>query len=98
MARHVDLVAIVFSGNRTAGSAESRTVGRVRRLVRGLAGFPFRQVWFGLQEAYRDEFGGPSDVDTIRVPEVNDPEVARIVERIRPDLVLVSGTNCLADP
>jgi len=98
MAQHADLAAIVFSENRTARSAESKTVSRIRRLVRGLAGFPFRQAWFGLQKTYRDEFGGPPDVETIRVPEVNDPEVARFVERIRPDLVLVSGTNLLRGP
>lgn len=69
----------------------------VRRLIRGVAGYPFRRAWFRLLDHYQRSF--PNFPGTTRVHSgVNEPSVIRQVEDLKPDLVLVSGTDMLRKP
>jgi methionyl-tRNA formyltransferase len=68
------------------------------RVVSVTLGLPLRRAWFGMMSYYDRRYPEfpPSEVSTHQ--NVNSESVIGLVERIRPNLVMVSGTNLLKQP
>lgn len=58
-------------------------------------GLPLRRAWFGMLDHYDKAFPGFPDVPTAVHQGVNADTVLDLVQRERPGIVLVSGTNLL---
>lgn len=61
-------------------------------------GLPLRRAWFGMLDHYDKAFPGFPDVPTAVHRGVNADTVLDLVQRERPEIVLVSGTNLLKPP
>lgn len=80
------------------GGVGARKQGLLRRLPRAVAGLPLRRAWFGMLNHYERGYPAFPIEPVVRTPDVNATSVIGLVERERPDLVLVSGTNLLKGP
>lgn len=67
----------------------------LRRKLAGVAGLPVNLAWRWLQRRYARMYDGFPAMPTIVASSANDPEVVDFIQSIRPELVLVSGTNIL---
>lgn len=81
-----------WTGRKASLGDRIRAAGR--RLVSASIGLPLRRAWFGMLGHY-DRLHPDFPLPPIEVADVNTPEVLALVERERPDLVVVSGTNLL---
>lgn len=84
----------------TGGGGKRKPLGRrlldqARRVARSAVALPFRRSWFGMLAHYEHRFPRWPEAETIAVGDVNEPASAAFVERLKPDLVVVSGTNLL---
>lgn len=99
--RECDVVGVVSSSNLPVGASRRRPA---RRLVNAVAsrtvGRPFVEAWWALQAHYAErhgrDFSGSAPV--IEVPNVNDSATVTAIHELRPDLVIVSGTNIVRSP
>ena len=71
---------------------------RLARIARGLVGLPLRKAWFGMLARYDRRFPHFPVEPILEVDDINDPAVLELVHSLRPELVLVSGTNLLKQP
>jgi methionyl-tRNA formyltransferase len=94
---HCDIRAIVLSANRPRKSPSRARRWRIlmNRIAGRLAGRPFVAAWQQLQQSYRELYPGFPDVPVVRVRNVNDAATVETIERISPDLIIVSGTNLI---
>ena len=76
----------------------SRRETLARRAVRALAGYPLRRAWFTLMAHYERLYPHYPVAPLLEVDDVNDPAVVEKLEHVRPDLIVVSGTNLLRRP
>jgi folate-dependent phosphoribosylglycinamide formyltransferase PurN len=81
----------------TPAAAKARTK-LSRRLAGALLGLPLRRAWFAMLASYARRFPEFPEVPLSRHEGVNSDSVCRLVEEVRPDLVLVSGTDLLRPP
>ncbi len=95
IAAKADVAGIVFSKN-----IPRRRPGLSKRLslsANGLAnrtiGRAFIRTWFELLDNYHVQFPSPPSSEIINVDNVNDPPTVELISRVKPDLVVVSGTN-----
>jgi len=85
---HVAKVRLVPTGGRKLiRSAVSITLGR------GL-----RAAWLGMLRHFEEQFGDWPAVPSSSHSSANDPTLADLIERERPDLVLISGTDLVRKP
>lgn len=102
IAAHLPIAAIVtVQPRRDWSTKKPGLVGRARnfgrRLVSASVGLPLRRAWFGMLAHY-DRLYPDFPQAPIEVADINATEVLALVERERPDLVVVSGTNLLKQP
>jgi methionyl-tRNA formyltransferase len=101
IAAHLPIAAIVTVTPRRSWTKKPSLPRRLKALAsRVLAfpvGLPLRRAWFGMLEHYDRAFLD-FPVQPLEVDDVNTPEIVALVERERPDLVVVSGTNLLKTP
>jgi methionyl-tRNA formyltransferase len=81
-----------------APSGRAKGAAQLGRLVRGIAGLPLRKAWFGMLGRYEREYPEFPIEPILSVTDINDHAVAMAIDRIAPDLALVSGTNLLRQP
>ena len=101
IAAHLPIAAIVSVVPGPAAEKKSlakRLVSLARRAAALPANLPLRRAWFGMLAHYADRYGGFPEAPVTEVPSVNAPAVLDLVERMKPDLVVVSGTNLLRRP
>lgn len=77
---------------------ENSAQAKIRRLARGIAGLPLRYAWFGMLTHFDEMFPQFPQQPILTVDDVNNPQVRKLVDALRPDLVIVSGTNLLKQP
>lgn len=70
----------------------------VQRAASALAGRPLAQAWQSLQDTYARQYPLPIDVESLQTGDINADIVLELVDRIAPDLTIVSGTNLLRQP
>ena len=90
-----DVAGIVFSRNipRRKPNLKKRTRLFLNRVANRTAGRELVETWFELQRRYGARFSSVPTSDVTDVDNVNDVETIRALERIGPDVVVVSGTN-----
>ena len=90
-----NVAGIVFSKNisRRKPDLKKRSKFFLNRIAGRTVGREFVDTWFRLQERYQDRFSAPPSCEIAEVDNVNDVETIRMIERVMPDLVVVSGTN-----
>jgi methionyl-tRNA formyltransferase len=101
IAAQLPIAGIVTVTPRRSWTKKPSFAKRVKGLAgRALAfplGLPLRRAWFAMlahyDAAYPDFPAAP-----LQIPDINAPEVLALVERVMPDLVVVSGTNLLKPP
>jgi methionyl-tRNA formyltransferase len=90
-----DVAGIVFSKN--IPKRRPPAVKRARLFANAIAsrtvGRQFVDVWFEMQRKYGSLFRDISANDVTEVQNVNDAAALDTIERLKPDLVVVSGTN-----
>jgi methionyl-tRNA formyltransferase len=95
--QRVDLVGVVISKNipkkKKVLTPVERLAEQLRRVQNRTVGRPYAGAWFALQSGYAREFTTLPNVPQEQVPGVNDDATLRFIERHKPDLVVVSGTN-----
>ncbi len=84
--------------HRAAKDPVARLGGFGRRAAGFALGYPLRRAWFRMLRHYDGLYPRFPDVAQEKVADVNAPEVERLVHRVRPDLVVVSGTNLVKPP
>lgn len=89
-------VLVQPGSRRPTGMAQVRAL--TRRIANAAVGRPLAQAWQALQRHYAGRYPQLIDVHTQRTGDVNSVEVLDLVDRIRPDLTIVSGTNLLRQP
>lgn len=94
----VQLAGIVEVTAPPAGKAGAGRTLSAARLARFAAGLPLRRAWFGMLADYATKYPRFPDVPLTGVSNINAPEVLDLLETVKPDLVLVSGTNLLKAP
>lgn len=57
-----------------------------------------RKAWINLQDYYRNKFPEFPDVDLIHVENINSKTSVQFINRIQPDLIVVSGTRIIRKP
>jgi folate-dependent phosphoribosylglycinamide formyltransferase PurN len=72
--------------------------GPWRRLKGVLLGLPMRTAWFGMQAHYEQLYPDWPTPDTTRHDGVNSESIAALAASLKPDLVIVSGTDLLKQP
>jgi len=92
------IAAIVCVTPRQATTGEGAVRRALARVRRGLVGLPLRRAWFGMLDHFERAFPHFPVPPSLHVDDVNSEEVAALVDRERPDLVVVSGTNLLKGP
>lgn len=98
IAAHLQIAAIATVTPRRSWTKKPRLTKRLKSIAsRALAfpvGLPLRKAWFGMLGHYDRAFPA-FPVPPLEVSDINESEVVALVERERPDLVIVSGTNLL---
>lgn len=101
IARHLPLAGIVAVTSGQRGTKTPTLAKRAKSIARraaGLpAGLPLRRAWFGMLAQYDANYPA-FPLEPVAVTDINAPEVIALVERERPHLVVVSGTNLLKRP
>lgn len=98
LASQAEIAGIVLVRPAPKAGKRRRLLDQARRAARGAVGLPFRRSWFGMLAHYDRLYPRWPDAETIEVADVNDPATADLVARLKPDLVVVSGTNLLRPP
>lgn len=68
------------------------------RFIAATLGLPLRRAWYNMMAHYDRRWPSLPSTEVSSHPDVNSESVVRLVERIQPDLVMVSGTNLLKQP
>ncbi|HEX5184746.1 MAG TPA: formyltransferase family protein [Allosphingosinicella sp.] len=92
--RIVPLSAVAIAGRR----APRKRADWRRRLAAVTWGLPLRRTWFGMLRHYARLFPDFPAVPVTRYDDIDAPALAEMIDRERPDLVLVSGTALLKPP
>ena len=71
---------------------------RLRRIARAVIGYSFVRVWREMMRRYGQKFPTFPEVDISEHHGVNSTSVTDLIDRVRPALVLVSGTDLLREP
>jgi folate-dependent phosphoribosylglycinamide formyltransferase PurN len=74
---------------------KSNLMQRSKKLLLNLCIFSVENTWIKLQRRYLDQLKEFEISPAIKVANVNDEEVYKLIKREQPNLVLVSGTNLL---
>lgn len=83
-------------GNTSVGRFRS---GQIRQQLSSITiGYPLRAAWYGMLRHYDALYPDFPISPALNCADVNTPSVHEYVARVKPDLVLVSGTNLLRDP
>lgn len=95
MTEACEVSAIVVSENipRKKPTLTKRFESLVNRVTGRLAGREFVETWLRMLGEYDAEFPAFPDVPVIRVKNVNDAATLEVLEKLAPDLTIVSGTN-----
>lgn len=95
IAKEAEIAAIVCSRNIATRRPGAKK--RLKLLLNGIAGRtigrPFVKTWFQLLERYDSLYPKLPPADIIEVHNINDEATVETIERLLPDLVIVSGTN-----
>jgi methionyl-tRNA formyltransferase len=97
ISRRLELAGVVVSKNipqkKRALSLRERAMNLVRKAQSRTFGYAFSEVWKDVQSEYRKEFPVFPTCPILEVQSINDSTVRDFLDRTRPDLILVSGTN-----
>src|SRR4051812_28249548 len=90
-----DVAGVVFSRNipKRKPPAAKRAKLFVNAIAGRTVGRQFVDIWFEMQRKYNSLFPGVPTSDVTEVRNINDAETSNTIERLEPDLVVVSGTN-----
>ncbi len=94
-AEKFDVAAIVLSQNipKKKPSLSKKANLLVKRLAGRTFGREFVDVWFEMQKKYDSLYPDFPEAEIVRVENVNAKESFQTIEKHKPDLVIVSGTN-----
>lgn len=103
IADHFPLAAIIVVDPSTKPPTpkrdlRNRTTKLFRRAMRGVASLPLRKAWFGMLNYYNRLNPVFPIEPTLTVGDINAREVTALVDHMKPDLVVVSGSNILKRP
>ena len=95
IAAKADVAGIVFSRNipRRAPGFVKRAKLFANRVAGRTVGREFVDAWFEIQRKYDLQYTDLPTQEIVEVDNVNDPATVETIERLSPDLVVVSGTN-----
>jgi folate-dependent phosphoribosylglycinamide formyltransferase PurN len=93
LASEVNLVGIVVSRNQTKSKPKRPWRLFANRIEGRVVGRPFVRVWHEMLRTYQRAYPSLPDVPVENVNNVNDPATLAFLQRLAPDLVIVSGTN-----
>lgn len=93
---------VSISGPGSASTPQVRWIdvwgAQINRVIRGIGGRPLGHAWRAMQRYYALQYDRFPEVQSIKSTDVNSSEVIALIEEIRPDLTIVSGTNLLRQP
>ena len=76
-------------------SSIPRMIWRILSSV--LTGLQFRKSWLGMLNYFEENYLDFPEVPIIKCSDINNEEVINEIKKLKPDLVVVSGTNLLRD-
>ncbi|WP_201603459.1 formyltransferase family protein [Psychrobacter submarinus] len=88
----LDAVIIVNKKSTTKNAIKDRLISKGMKKVLSL---PLSIAWRKMQASFQKNLNGFTSVERLVVDDVNSQAVVDLVEAIRPELVVVSGTNLL---
>jgi methionyl-tRNA formyltransferase len=95
LSRVADIAAVVLSEN--IPRKKPRILSRIKLASNAAAGRlfakEFRHVWIDVRAKYASSAAAIPTEDIVNVRNVNDEATLETIRKVRPDLVLVSGTN-----
>lgn len=65
----------------------------LKRISNRLIGNAFVKTWFDVLGDYKKKYPSFPDVPLVKVRNVNDEKTHEIIDKLSPDLIIVSGTN-----
>ena len=95
-AKVCELSAIVLSENVPQRRSPDANRIRAYQVASRVVGRPFLQTWRDMMRHYEGRFPNLPETRQVRVRNVNDAATTALIDEIKPDLVLVSGTNLVA--
>lgn len=95
LSRECEIVGTVLSKNipRKPPHVPAKARQFLNRLANRTAGREFVNTWFEIQRRYDSLYPELPTENVVRVDNVNDPGTLEAIEKLSPDLVVVSGTN-----
>ena len=95
--RVVPLASIIVCAGKAKNIKKNKwKIHHVNRMIGvALTLSAFRRAWFGMLHYYKSEFPFFPIAPQLSVDDINDKDVIALVDREKPDLVAVSGTNLL---
>lgn len=88
-----ELAGVALSANASTVPSLRRVRRFLNRVEGRLAGRPFVRSWHAMQRRFAEQAGGWPEAPVLRVQNINDPRTVAWLTSLRPDVVLVSGTN-----
>lgn len=90
---------ILFDANLNNHRVGRFRLGQLRQQLCSISiGYPLRKAWYGMLRHYASLYPEFPISPALSCSDVNAPSVHEYVSRVKPDLVLVSGTNLLKNP
>ena len=97
IAKEAEVAGIVCSSNILSRRPDAKK--RLKLVLNSIAGRtvgrPFVKAWFELLDRYDSIYPEMPATDIVEVDNVNDRATVETIERLSPELVVVSGTNLL---
>ena len=69
-----------------------------QRLASITVGLPLRNAWFNMMRYYDEKFPNFPKIEISEHESVNANSIFKIIKNLKPDLVMISGTNLLKQP
>lgn len=87
---------IIDEHKRTPAKSSKKKLFTV--LVDRLRFYTIYAAWKKMLAYYNSKFSNWPDVQTLRVPSINDEDALKFIKSIQPDLIVVSGTGMIKEP
>jgi len=90
-----NLVGLILEEKKTSGIT---IFNFIPKIIDKLFFAKINEAWNGLMQYYKNNFKGFPQTEIFKTSTVNSPRVIEIIEKLKPDLIMVSGTSIIRKP
>lgn len=87
---------VIDEHKRTSAKSNKKQLFTI--LIDRLRFYTIYAAWKEMLSYYNSKFSNWPDVQTLRVPSINNEDVLKFIKSIQPDLIIVSGTDIIKEP